>query len=91
VTRTSRKFVSKVTRVLQDITLVKVLNILQKHRLYLKVEKCIFEQPKVKYLSFILSEGCVEVDPVKAAGIQDWPTPKYVTEVQSFVGFVYFY
>src|SRR5882724_1566036 len=70
---------------------VKVLDILQKHRLYLKVEKCIFEQPRVKYLGLILSEGHIEMDPVKVAGIQDWPTPKNVTKVQSFVGFINFY
>jgi len=50
--------------------IVKVLDILQKHRLYLKVEKCIFEQPRVEYLSLILSEGCVEMDLVKVAGVQ---------------------
>ena len=31
------------------------------------------------------------MDPVKIAGVRDWPTPKNVTEVQSFVGFVNFY
>src|SRR5882724_1402271 len=71
--------------------IVKVLDILWKHRLYLTAEKCTFEQPKVKYLSLILSEGCIEMDLVKVAGIQDWPTPKNVTEFQSFVGFVNFY
>ena len=70
---------------------VKVHDILQKHRLYLKAEKCIFEQPKVKYLSLILSEGHLEMDPVKVAGVQDWPVPRNVTEVQSFVGFINFY
>src|SRR5882724_5296893 len=48
---------------------IQVLNILHKHHLYLKVEKCTFEQPIVKYLSLILSEGCIEMDPVKVAGI----------------------
>ena len=70
---------------------VKVLNILWKHRFYLKVEKCIFEQPRVEYLSLILSEGCVEMDLVKVTGIQDWSTPRNVTEVQSFIGFINFY
>ena len=54
---------------------VKVLDILQKHRLYLKVEKCIFEQPRVKYLGLILSEGHIEMDLVKVAGVQVWLTP----------------
>ena len=31
------------------------------------------------------------MDPVKIARVRDWPTPKNVTEVQSFVGFVNFY
>ena len=31
------------------------------------------------------------MDPVKVTGIRDWPTPKNVTGVQSFVGFVNFY
>ena len=50
---------------------VHVLNILQKHRLYLKAKKCTFEQPTVEYLSLILSEGHMEMDPVKVAGVQD--------------------
>ena len=45
----------------------------------------------VEYLGLVLSEGCIEMDPIKIAGIQDWPTPKNVTEVQSFMGFVNFY
>ena len=45
----------------------------------------------VKYLSLILLEGCVEMDPVKVAGIQDWLTLRNVMEVQSFVGFINFY
>src|SRR5882724_10415963 len=70
---------------------VRVLNILRKHRLYLKAEKCTFEQPTVEYLGLILSEGCMEMDPVKVAGVRDWPTHRNVTEVQSFVRFINFY
>src|SRR5467141_238546 len=60
-----------------------VLDILNKHQLYLKAEKCTFRQPMVEYLSLILSEGRVEMDPVKVAGICDWLTLRNVTEVQS--------
>jgi hypothetical protein len=31
------------------------------------------------------------MDPVKIAGVADWPTPSNKKEVQSFVGFVNFY
>src|SRR5467141_2360613 len=70
---------------------VRVLDILCRHRLNLKAEKCTFGQPTVEYLGLILSEGRVEMDPVKVASVRDWPTPRNVTEVQSFVGFVNFY
>jgi len=48
--------------------LVWVINIC-KHCLYLKVEKCTVEQPMVEYLSLILLEGHIEMDPVKVTGI----------------------
>ena len=71
--------------------IVWVLDILCRHWLYLKAKKCTFRQSTVEYLSLILSEGQVEMDPVKVACICDWPTPTSLTEVQSFVRFVNFY
>ena len=65
-----------------------VLDVLRKYWCYLKVEKCTFECTTVEYLGLALSEGWVEMDPIKIAGVKDWLTPKNVTEVQSFVGFV---
>src|SRR5882672_7622514 len=71
--------------------IVWVLDILHKHQLYLKAEKCTFRQPTVEYLGIILLEGHVEMDPLKVAGIHDWLTPRNVTKVQSFIGFINFY
>src|SRR5467141_1066651 len=71
--------------------IVWVLDILHKHWLCLKAEKCTFRQPVVKYLSLILSEGHIEMDPVKVAGIHDWLTLRNITEVQLFVRFINFY
>ena len=53
----------------------RVLDMLRKYRLYLKAEKCTFECTTVEYLGLVLSEGRVEMDPVKIAGVRDWPTP----------------
>ena len=39
----------------------------------------------------IISHNHVEMDPVKVAGVADWPTPRSVKEVQSFGGFANFY
>ena len=68
-----------------------VLNILCKHQLYLKAEKSMFRQSMVEYLSFILSEGQVEMDSIKVASVCNWMTLRNVTKVQFFMGFVNFY
>jgi hypothetical protein len=66
---------------------------MHKHKLYLQLEKCQFEKTKIEYLGIIISHNKVEMDPVKIAGVADWPTPSNKKEVQSFafVGFINFY
>ena len=69
----------------------RVLQILKDNKLYLKPEKCIFETQKVEFLGFILSEDQIEMDPVKIEGVRNWPHPRNVKELQSFLGFINFY
>ena len=45
----------------------------------------------MEYLGLILSQGQVAMDPVKVAGVRDWPVPQNITEVKSFLGFINFY
>jgi RNase H-like domain found in reverse transcriptase/Reverse transcriptase (RNA-dependent DNA polymerase)/Integrase zinc binding domain len=68
-----------------------ILNKLAKHDLFLKSEKCHFYQWEVKYLGMIISNGKIQMDPIKVKGITDWPTPTTVREVCSFLGFCNFY
>jgi len=68
-----------------------VMERLRKHKLYLRHDKCEFEKTRIEYLGVIISHNHVEMDPVKVAGVADWPTPRSVKEVQSFVGFANFY
>ena len=49
--------------------------------LYLKLEKCSFNVSKVEYLGMIVKPGSLAMDPVKVAGIADWPTPSTVKDV----------
>ena len=69
----------------------KLLNILEENDLFLKPEKCVWEQPSIDYLGLILEEGVTRMDPTKVAGIANWPTPNTVKQVQSFLGFCNFY
>jgi hypothetical protein len=64
---------------------------MREHKLYLGPEKCEFEKTRIEYLGVIISHNKVEMDPVKIAGVADWPTPSNKKEVQSFVSFVNLY
>jgi hypothetical protein len=59
--------------------------------LYLKPEKCQFEQKKVEFLGVILSTGTVQMDLTKVKGIADWPPPKNIRDIRVFLGFTGFY
>jgi hypothetical protein len=74
----------------RDVTR-RVLELLQKHKLFLKPAKCEFEKTKVEYLGVVISHNSVEMDPAKIAGVTDWPAPTTKKEVQSFLGFTNFY
>jgi len=69
----------------------KVLEILAEHKLFLRPEKCEFYQKQIEYLRLVISENKVVIDPVKVAGVHDWPIPENWTNVQAFIGFVNFY
>src|SRR5258708_24037565 len=68
-----------------------VLTTLRKQRLFLKPEKCKFEQKEVKYLRLVILKDHVAMDLTKVRRVTEWPTPMKVKEVQSFLGFVNFY
>jgi hypothetical protein len=68
-----------------------ILKVALEHDLYFKPEKCIFHATSIDYLGVILEKGVTRMDPVKISGIKDWPTPKTVKDVHSFLGFCDFY
>ena len=43
------------------------------------------------YLGLIIEEGKMMMDPTKLNGIHDWPIPKNIKQVCSFLGFGNFY
>ncbi|KAJ1166607.1 hypothetical protein NDU88_007006 [Pleurodeles waltl] len=68
-----------------------VLKKMLENNLYVKLEKCAFHETEVEFFRFVLSENGVSMDPAKIQTILDWPSPKTVKEVQSFIGFANFY
>ena len=68
-----------------------VLQVAQEHSLYFKPEKCLFHVPSMEYLGLILERTQTRMDPVKVAGVREWPTPTTIKGVRSFLGFCNYY
>jgi len=68
-----------------------VLHVLRKEKLYANLEKCTFCQYHVVFLGFVVNSSGVHVDKEKIKAIQEWPTPKSVSDVRSFYGLASFY
>ena len=62
------------------------LQFLKEHKLYAKLIKCDFYKDRIQYLGHIILEEGISVDPEKIEAIMNWPTPRNVTDVISFIG-----
>lgn len=69
----------------------KVLDIIRKCKLSCKPVKCQFEKTEVKFLGTIISSGQIAINPAKIAAITEWPTPKKVKDIESFLGTLNFW
>ena len=63
-----------------------ILQVLRERQLYAKLSKCDFYKDKIQYLGHAISQEGISVDPDKIKAIIDWPVPKDVTDVRSFMG-----
>ena len=68
-----------------------VLNSLRQHQLYANLEKCSFGMDRIQYLGYIVDSNGVHVHPTNIQFIYDWPTPKTLIELRSFLGLANFY
>jgi hypothetical protein len=68
-----------------------VLQILREHKLYAKLSKCEFYKDQIQYLGHIISKEGIVVDPDKIKAIMNWPEPKDVSDIRSFMGITGYY
>jgi hypothetical protein len=61
------------------------------HNLFLKLEKCSFEQPSIEFLGVCIMQGQVQTDDTKVEKVHHWRPPMNVTEVRKFLGFTGYY
>ena len=59
--------------------------------LKLKPRNCCFLRSEVGYLGHVISENGVSTDPAKVKRIINWPIPKNVRELRSFLGLASYY
>src|SRR6266481_1412908 len=68
-----------------------VLQRLRTNSLFAHADKCEFHVTSCKYLRYMLSLEGLTMASNKVQIIQDWPKPRKVKDIQSFLGFANFY
>ena len=67
------------------------LQLLRQHKLYAKLRKCDFYRDMIHYLGHIISNEGIFVDLENIEAIMNWPNPRNVTYVRSFMALARYY
>jgi hypothetical protein len=59
--------------------------------LYVKPEKCAFEQEEMEYLGIIVGKGKTRMDLKKLMAVANYPMPTNVMDVCTFLGLMGYY
>ncbi|MBW0581833.1 hypothetical protein O181_121548 [Austropuccinia psidii MF-1] len=68
-----------------------VFSRLRANNLFAKASKCLFHVSSVDYLGYVVSSEGLKMDQAKVEKILNWPPPRKLKALQSFLGFFYFY
>ena len=68
-----------------------ILQVLREQQLYAKFSKCDFFKDMIQYLGRMVSKDGIFVDSDKIKAIIEWPVPKNVTHIRSFMGITGYY
>ncbi|MBW0484227.1 hypothetical protein O181_023942 [Austropuccinia psidii MF-1] len=68
-----------------------VLARLRANNLFAKASKCLFHVSSLEYLGYIFSSGGLKMYQAKFQKISNWPPPRNLKALQSFLGFANFY
>ena len=73
------------------VHLRQVLTLLARDQWQVKLSKCKFAQQSISYLGHVVSAAGVATDPSKVQSISDWPVPKDLKQLRSFLGLAGYY
>ena len=74
-----------------DKVVLEVLCCLEENGLFIKPKKCTFHTKEVEFFSMVVGKDGVHIDNSKVRVILEWPKPKNIKEVRSFLGLTNFY
>ena len=67
------------------------LEVLRANHLYLKPSKCEWMKDQVEFLGHRIGREGLSVDPHKVDAVRDWPVPRDVSQMRSFLGLAGYY
>ena len=82
---------TKGTRREHEKEAAEVLKLLKENNICLNEKKGEYSKTEVTFLGTIISREGLRMEPDKTRAIREWPVPKTVKEVQSFLGFANYY
>ena len=68
-----------------------VIRKLEENDLYIKLEKYKWKVREVGFLGVVIGLERIKMEKEKVRGIMEWPTPKYIKDIQKFLGLVNYY
>ena len=74
-----------------DELVAEVIKRLEENNLYVKPEKCRWKVREVGFLGVVIGLERIKMEEEKVKGVLEWPMPKYVKDVQKFLGLANYY
>ena len=74
-----------------DELVAEIIKRLEENNLYIKPEKCKWKVREVVFLGVVIGLEEIKMEKEKVKGVLNWPIPKYVKDVQKFLGLVNYY
>ena len=74
-----------------DEIVAEIIKRLEENNLYVKLEKCKWKVREVGFLGVVIGSNGIKMEEGKVKGVLNWPTPKYVKDVQKFLGLANYY
>ena len=74
-----------------DELVAEVVKKLEENDLYINPEKCKWKVKEVEFLGVVIGPEGIKMEKEKVKGVLEWPTPKYVKDIQKFLGLANYY